>query len=355
MSGFGESYEAIIAWVSTVPSWQAIAVILGLSLIVGKSLSLLVDHLAPVLTNRSNGQIDNILVEQSPIALYTSVLVFGSYLSLLALDIPERIQEPAENVLFTMFVLVWMMVVIQVGRELSELGKERQRVDEGLIPIFQNIWTILVGGVGIFTVLALWGINVAPFLASAGILGIGVGFAAKDTIANFFGSIALYIDGTYSVGDYIVLDSGAEGWVSDISIRSTQIRTRDDLMVTVPNSMLNAGKVINESTPTPKRRMRVRVGVDYTEDVDTVIEVLKDVAANEEMVDDTPEPQVMFKEFDDSALAFVLLAWIPNPATRPKVEHKLNRRIQQRFSEEGISIPYPQRVLSDRNEGGGSE
>lgn len=348
VSSFIEGYTTIIGWVTTAPAWQSIIAILAGALLLGKVLEVLLEQFAPYLLEQTNTRALEILVERSPVGIYTTVLVAGGYLSLLALDIPAQIQTPAENTFLTMFVSVWTVVVIQIGRNLSDLGKTRKGVDDGLIPIFQNIWTLVVGVVGVFIVFSVWGIDVTPFLASAGIVGIAVGFAAKDTIANFFGSIALYIDGTYSVGDYIVLDSGEEGWVNDISIRSTQIRTRDDLMVTVPNSMLNSGKVVNESTPTPKRRMRVHVGVDYTEDVDRVIEVLRDIAMQEEMVDDVPEPQVMFKEFDDSALTFILLAWIPNPATRPKVEHNLNRRVQQRFAEEGISIPYPQRVLSDR-------
>lgn len=342
-------YESLLLWIAEVPSWQAVVVILLGTFVLAKVLAVAVDFLAPKITTQTQSRIDDILVERSPMALYTTVLIAGVYLSVVAVAVPDRVQVVLENVLVTLLVIVWSVVVIRVGREVSELGKDRQNVDNGLIPIIQNIWTIVVSGIGAFSVMSLWGVNVTPFLASAGILGIGIGFAARDTIANFFGSIALYIDGTYAVGDYIVLDSGEEGWVSDISIRSTQIRTRDDLMVTVPNSMLNSGKVVNESKPTPKRRMRVHVGVDYVEDVDEVVAVLKQVAVEEEMVDETPEPQVVFKDFKDSSLGFILLAWIPNPATRVKVEHKLNRRIQQRFAEEGISIPYPQRVVSDRD------
>lgn len=348
MTSVVENYSGLVELLSSVPAWQSIIVIFVVSLLIGKTLELTIERGIPVVLERYETEIGELLLKRLPVGLYTTVLMLGSYFSLVALETPPEIQAPLVNVIVTAFIAVWNIVIIRVGRGLSEVGKSSKSIDEGLIPIFKNIWTVLIGLSGLFMVMDVWGIDVTPFLASAGIIGIAVGFAAKDTIANFFGSIALYIDGTYAVGDYIVLETGEQGWVEDISVRSTQVRTRDDVMVTVPNSMLNAGKVVNESTPTPKRRMRVSVDVDYESDVDRVIEVLEEVGENEEMVVDVPQPKVFFKEFGESSLKFDLLAWIPNPATRPKVEHKLNRAVQQRLRKEGISIPFPQRVISER-------
>lgn len=185
-----------------------------------------------------------------------------------------------------------------------------------------------------------------PLLASAGIIGIVVGFAARDTIANFFGSIALYADGTYSVGDFIVLDSGERGRVEDISIRSTVIRTRDDILVTVPNSVLNESTIINESVPRTHRRVRIPVSVAYNSDLAEVEEVLLDVAADEPLVRERPTPRVRFREFGDSGIDVQLLCWIPAPVHRGRATHELVKDVHAAFREADIEIPFPRRELS---------
>ncbi|WP_276278485.1 mechanosensitive ion channel family protein [Haloarcula regularis] len=185
-----------------------------------------------------------------------------------------------------------------------------------------------------------------PLLASAGVVGIIVGLAARDTLANFFGSLSLYLDGTYKVGDFVVLETGERGRVEDISVRSTVIRTRDDILVTVPNATLNSAAIVNESTPRRKRRIRVPVGVAYGTDIDHVQEILMDVAENEELVIERPKPRVRFREFGDSSLNFELLCWVSNPALTARATHKLNSEIYHRFQAEGIEIPFPQRDIS---------
>ncbi|WP_338729910.1 mechanosensitive ion channel family protein [Haladaptatus sp. DJG-WS-42] len=198
--------------------------------------------------------------------------------------------------------------------------------------------------------LTFWEIDITPFLASAGIIGIVVGLAARDTIANFFGGIALYFDGTYAVGDYIVLESGERGRVEDISIRSTVIRTRDDLLVTVPNAVLNSARIVNESTPERERRIRLPVGVAYGSDVDRVEEVLLAEANAENLVLEQPHPRVRFRGFGDSALDFELLCWISDPVLRGRATHEMNKRIYQAFGRENIEIPFPQRVVTMTDE-----
>ncbi len=101
-------------------------------------------------------------------------------------------------------------------------------------------------------------------LASAGIAGLIVGLAAKDSLANFFGSISVFLDRPFKPGDYIVLSSGGGGKVVDIGLRSTRILTRDDVLISVPNSVIVSTKIINESAPYPRMRVRIKVSVAYT-------------------------------------------------------------------------------------------
>ena len=143
------------------------------------------------------------------------------------------------------------------------------------------------------------------WLASAGIIGIAIGFAAKDTLANLFSGVFIMADAPYKIGDFVVLDSGERGEITHIGIRSTRLKTRDDIEVTVPNSVMGNTKIINESGgPHEKFRIRVAVGVAYGSDIDKVREVLMGVALNDEAVCADPEPRVRLRNFGPSSLDF---------------------------------------------------
>ncbi len=129
-------------------------------------------------------------------------------------------------------------------------------------------------------------------------------------------------------------------------MRSTVIRTRDDILVTVPNSKLSNAAIVNESTPKTKRRIRVPIGVAYGTDIDELEEMLLEIAEAEGLVLERPKPRVRFREFGGSALNFELLCWVGNPAQRARATHELNSAIYKRFQADGIEIPFPQRDVT---------
>ena len=167
--------------------------------------------------------------------------------------------------------------------------------------------------------------------------------AAKETLSNFFGGITVLLDQPYRVGDYIILDSGERGEVAEIGLRSTRIVTRDDVQVSIPNAVITSTKVINESAPEPRFRVRIKVGVAYGTDVDQVEEVLLSVAGDNPLVVTNPKPRVRFRIFGDSSLNFELLCWAHRPHDKGRIIHQLNRAIYKAFVQAGIVIPFPQR------------
>jgi small-conductance mechanosensitive channel len=153
-------------------------------------------------------------------------------------------------------------------------------------------------------------------------------------------------DSPYKIGDFVVLDSGERGEVTHIGIRSTRMKTRDDVEVTVPNSVMGNTKIINESGgPYQKFRIRVAVGVAYGSDIDKVREILMDIALNDEEVCADPEPRVRFRQFGASSLDFELLCWIDQPVLRGRVLDSLNCKVYKRFIEDKIEIPYSKHDL----------
>nr|WP_238717364.1 mechanosensitive ion channel domain-containing protein [Natronorubrum halophilum] len=189
------------------------------------------------------------------------------------------------------------------------------------------------------------GVQYPPLLGAAGGAGIAVGFAARDTVANFFGGIALYFDDTYKLGDYIELDSGEAGTVVKVGIRSTTLMMRDEVLITVPNAVLNAAKVINQSAPQRRRRLKVPIGVGYGTDIDAFEELVLEIADAESLVLDSPKPRMRFRAFGDSALEYELLCWVAAPTRANKATHELNRAMYKALAASEIEIPFPQREI----------
>ncbi|ADQ67578.1 small-conductance mechanosensitive channel [Halogeometricum borinquense DSM 11551] len=245
----------------------------------------------------------------------------------------------------SLIVLVWAYAANRVvNRLVEEVNDRGGRFD--FAPVFSNVWTLVVLLGGAATLLWLWEIEITPLLGAAGVAGIAVGFAAKDTVANFFGGIALYFDDTYKLGDCIVLDDGTSGSVVKVGIRSTTLLTRDELMVTVPNSVLNAAKITNESAPQRRRRIRVPLGVAYGTDVDDFEALAIEVAEAESLVLDSPKPRMRFRRFGSSALEYELLCWVAAPTRRRRAQHELNRALYMAVTDAEIEIPYPKRDVT---------
>jgi small-conductance mechanosensitive channel len=224
------------------------------------------------------------------------------------------------------------------------------RYDETLAPIVENIWDVTIIAAFILLVLDQWGVGVAALLAPAGIIGIILGFAARKTVANFFGSLSLYADETYKRGDFIELENGTAGTVRDISVRSTVLQTLDGDLVTVPNAELSAGEIINKSSPRPDRRIQSSIGVSYDADPERVERVLTEAATP---ISERRDPQVHLRSFGDSALVFEVFVWIDEPVNRRRAEHELNMAIHRALDEADIEIPYPQQeVTVERNVSG---
>ncbi len=225
--------------------------------------------------------------------------------------------------------------------QLSALNEQGSIIKPQTLPLLKNSSAVVIILFTIYLLFITWDIDMTAWLASAGIIGIAVGFAAKDTVANLLSGVFILADSPYKIGDYIVIDSGERGKVTHIGLRSTRILTRDDLEVNVPNAIIANGKIINESGGADvKSRVRVPVGVSYNADIDLVKRVLVEVGEAEPEVCQTPEPRVRFRAFGPSSLDFELLVWIVDPETRGRVKDSLNSAIYKRFHQEGIEIPY---------------
>jgi MscS family membrane protein len=194
-----------------------------------------------------------------------------------------------------------------------------------------------------------FGLPVTAVFASAGIAGVAVALAARETLANFFGGVSIFLDRPFRAGDYIVLDSGERGEVRAVGMRSTRLLTRDDVMITIPNSVITNVKIVNQSAPEPYFRVPIKVGVAYGSDLDAVEAALLAAADANPMVRRTPEPRVRLRSFGESSINYELLVWAARPHDRGRLTHQLSRDICRRFAEAGVVIPFPQRDVHIRD------
>ena len=263
------------------------------------------------------------------------------------LPLREAVTSVATRVLVSFLILQLIRACLKASYVLLELlGRIQDRfavVEERTLPLFDLMFTVLIIAAGAYALLQVWNIDATAWLASAGVIGIAVGFAAKDTIANLFAGFFIIADAPYKLGDYVVLDSGERGEITKVGIRSTRMLTRDDVEITMPNSLMANAKIINESGGRwMKYRIRIQVGVSYGSDVHEVVGVLEATARAHAQVCQDPAPRVRMRGFGASSLDFELLCWIERPVLRGLVSHELYMAVYDAFNASGIEIPFPQ-------------
>jgi small-conductance mechanosensitive channel len=194
----------------------------------------------------------------------------------------------------------------------------------------------------LYAMFLAWDIDLTAWLASAGVIGIAFGFAAKDTLANLFSGIFILADGPYKVKDWIVLGDNLRGEVTHIGIRSTRIMTNDEIEITVPNAVIGNAQLINETGGGSRRqRLRIPFSVAYGSNVAQVREVVLASIAGAPQVLDTPTPRTRFRKLGDSALEFELWMWFDDPSQRDTIVDDVTTRVYEALNAAKIEIPYP--------------
>ncbi|MFN3740366.1 MAG: mechanosensitive ion channel family protein [Thermodesulfovibrionales bacterium] len=343
MTGLIESLR-----ISSSPYINALLSIVAF-IILAKIVDLLIDKVLRKFASFTESDLDDRIIDLIHRPIYYTIIIVGISLAIIYLKSSERLLFYGNGILYSVIAVIWIITVIKISNAVIEdavhkiadvtgLGKE-------IIPLIENFSKIVIIVLGLMVILSIWKINIAPVLASAGIAGVAVAIAAKDTLANFFGGLSLFVDKPFKLGDFIVVDEKLRGEVVDIGIRSTRIKTPDDILITIPNSLMVNSKIVNESAPSPKMRLGLPVTVAYGSDIELVERVVMEILNNNPDVLKEPAPKLLFLSFGDSALNLELFFWIQEPTLRFKVMDSINREIYKKFNEKGIKIPFPQREI----------
>lgn len=236
--------------------------------------------------------------------------------------------------------------LVYYQRELAP--KTATKIDDVLVPAFRKIGLVIIYIIGILLTLRTLGWDPTLVFAGAGIAGIVLAFAAQDTFSNLFSGIFLMLDRPFVEGDDIMLESGDTARVVSIGLRTTRLhnyQTYEDVIV--PNNQLATRRIVNHTSPDPRYRISIEVGVSYATPPEKAKRVLLDVARAHPLVEQRPplDPTVRFLQFGESSLQFILRVVIPTFQQRNEIGSELRFAIVDAFRREGIEIPYPQRVL----------
>ncbi len=334
-------------WLNQHPYVLGTAMMLA-SIVLAKITDLVFTGGIKILAKKTQTTLDDDIVNQLHRPVQWSVVLAGAVFTLHMFIDDEHIADKVSKALYSLLIILWTMVGIRLSRTIFKALIKRRKGDTALIsalPLLDNLVLIVLLAHGAFWLLDLWHINVTPLLASAGIVTAAVALASKDTLANFFGGVSIFVDRPYRLGDYVNLSSGERGEVINIGVRSTRILTRDDVQITVPNAVMANSTIINESGQVPRYRVRANVGVSYDADPEKVEEVLMSALDGIHEILPSPKARVRFRSFGDSSLEFQLMAWVRHPSARGRVLHETNKNIYKKLKEAGIGIPFPQRVL----------
>ena len=342
-----ESGQRFLEWLADYPLLMVLLVT-GVGYLVGKLLQAALGQIGHRVTRRTSTEYDDRLLEIARKPALTLPVVLSLFLVTAIVPMLAGVRQVTVSILATIVLFSLLRASLKTCHVLLEfLADQRDRVDiveARTLPMFDMTAKIVLVAVAGYLALLIWGIDPTAWLASAGVIGIAVGFAARDTLANLFAGLFIVADAPYRIGDYVVLDTGERGEVTHVGLRSTRLLTRDDVEVTIPNAIIANAKIINESGgPWEKYRIRIPVGVAYGSDVDKVAEVLEDEARRNPDILDYPAPRVRMRAFGSWSLDFELLGWVDKPVLRGRVTDQLLKSIYKRFGAEAITIPIPQR------------
>jgi len=339
-----ESWQPYWNQLQSIPMLKFI-IIVAIGYIIGKIVQFIVTRSATQLTKRTHTQVDDELIAMLKKPIFLTVFYFFLIVATKSLSLSIGAKNTLAQIILTMIVFMWMArgfgILNLLLKVLSGLRNRYNMIQRKTVPLFSLIGKIALVAAGSYFILIIWGINPTAWLASAGVIGIAVGFAAKDTLSNLFSGFFIIADAPYKTGDFVVLDSGERGMVTNVGVRSTRILTRDDVEITIPNAVIGNAKIQNQSAGRwEKYRIRMKVGVAYGSDLNQVCNVLKLIGYDNINVCKDPEPRVRMRGFGDSSINFELLCWIEEPVLRGRVTHELYLNIYHKLQELNIEIPY---------------
>lgn len=251
--------------------------------------------------------------------------------------------------LFALFLAGTLLLGRFVKNMLMHRILPRFDIDASMRYTFSRVTYYVIVILGVLISFQFVGIDLSSLAVIFGLLSVGIGFGLQNVTSNFISGLIVLFERPIAVGDRVSV-GGVEGDVTEINIRSTKIRTLNNISIIVPNQEFVGSQVINYSHGEPSFRLDLDVGVSYGSDLDTVLKALNEVAAEHAEIMKQPPWQVHLKSFGDSSWDMQLRVWIPDVKKHYIIRNELNQAIVRKFAAYNIEIPFPQRDVHIRTQ-----
>lgn len=296
-------------------------------------------------------QIDDIIIASLGTPAVIAILVISVFAALQVADLPSGLEWIVESKYFdAIYVIIGAWIVSGFVYNFISIygsrvaGETESDIDDRMIALALVVSKYLIWFVAFLLILGILEIDITPFLAAAGIIGLAFALAAQDILSNFFGGAIIAVDKPFKLHDRIKINEYV-GDVVHVGPRSTRLKTLDNQIITIPNSTITNSFVVNYAMPDTRLKVRIPIGVAYGTEVSTVKRILTEIAR--ELSESVPyiladpEPAVYFLEFGASSLNFQLVLWTSDVTKIWEVQDAVNMLIAKQFAEEKIEIPYP--------------
>jgi small-conductance mechanosensitive channel len=323
---------------------QLVIIVLG-TIVIAQIVTFLLSVIGKHIAHKTKTDLDDKVIDALRGPVFYTIMLTGIYMAFRILFFGDVIKNFTLPFFHTILTMMWTLFLVRFTRVLFESLSDNTKVKfitVHTLPLFLNLSFVVIWSISVYVMFSIWGINMTAWLASAGVAGIAIGFAAKDTLANLISGVFILTDVPYKIGDWIVLDSGERGKVTNIGIRTTRMINTDDMEVTVPNAVIGNATLTNESGGDTGKEYRVKVpfSVAYGSDIDEVEKIVLEIADKNENVLSKPAPRVRFRMFGASSLDYELLVRVESSAKKGVTIHELNRAIYKEFARQNIEIPY---------------
>ncbi|MFW6450032.1 MAG: mechanosensitive ion channel family protein [Nanoarchaeota archaeon] len=300
----------------------------------------------------------NLVVEKIEYPVSWVIILLGVIVSVNQLDMGEKFILPTVK---TAIVIVIMHALNVVIENIIEYWEQRlknvsqARIDESLFVIAHNTSKIVIVIIAILFILVIWGLakELKGVFLSLSVIGVVLGIALRETFSNIISGLSLMLDHTFKANDIIQLDTGEMGTVKKIGLRATKIRTFDNEMLTIPNSMLANTKVFNYTQPDSSYRVTIELGVEYGTDPKKVEKVLLNTLIDKDYVVYPECTEVRFEKMDDFSLNFKLIFFVRDFMESFKIKSQLTSQIYKELRKHKIGIPFPTRTIYNMKNGKG--
>ncbi len=286
--------------------------------------------------------------EDTAKTLYNMMVIISAFYALHVLGVLsyKLWGTPLSDVFTALTVFYFSYLLAKKSKDYMVMRAPKEKLNEMQVKAKLFYYTIMT--VAFFLALNIAGLSgrLSTVLAAAGITGIVLGFSAQTVIANFISGVFMYFDKPLKIGDAVRIEN-VEGIVHDIRILSTRIRAWDGTLIRIPNEKLFNSNIINLQRY-PARRAEIMVGIAYRENAQKAIETILKVLDGEPYVLAIPEPKVYVRDLGDSSVNITIWAWVPSALWAGqnllRAEYNLLQKIKDALQQEGIEIPFPQRV-----------